>query len=591
MTVPAADVEAIACLEDTGGSGGDVNDVRLGKDIVKCQKAVEKVGKKLASGRLKILEKCVDALFACAQRATGDALVSCRAKARARCEKSFAKGQEQRVVLAASLGKPCGDAVLFAAFRTPVGGNLQALLPPAIVRAGLSGGCASLATIADYQACLLPRNGDLVDDLLRFQAPRAETLLDQVGCDLGNCAPLPTPSATVTPEPGAPTATLTPSETATEVSVLTPTPDPTPSCRALRESCEDETECCQDGATTCDELCCHFAKEGCSANADCCTGAVCREGSCCVSPGSSCDNTSDCCLTGFEGECDNGTCVAFCRGKDAECSDPSHCCEGDECVDGRCRPPGCLPAGYRCFDVGQCCEAEQTFCGDVGGVAPVCCHPNGGSCEETRDCCGNTDCCLGSCCGPTQNCCPTAGGCCQSDALCCGASCCPPGRDCCGGTTCCPEGQFCSGGQCACLGLRSVCDPTHNLCCQFEATSCLPQGTPGAFRTEHCCRPKGGTCDNHFDCCSNRFNNFQGPCSAGRCGGDGAACSFHNDCIGGFCLGHCNNVAPVRDCATDTECPSGGHCIEPTCVHCPAFTRPCGNTCCAVGQCCGDHCC
>ena len=55
----------------TGGSGGDVDDVRLGKDIVKCQKAVEKVGKKLASGRLKILEKCVDALFECAQTDDG----------------------------------------------------------------------------------------------------------------------------------------------------------------------------------------------------------------------------------------------------------------------------------------------------------------------------------------------------------------------------------------------------------------------------------------------------------------------------------------------------------------------------------------
>ncbi len=369
-----------------------------------------------------------------------------------------------------------------------------------------------------------------------------------------------------------------------------PTPTTTtPACLALRAQCQSEEECCQDGATTCDSVCCHFAKETCAGTADCCGAADCRDGFCCVRAGGRCDHTSDCCLNGFEGECDNGTCMTFCRGKDAQCDDPAQCCQGDQCINGRCRPPGCLPAGYRCTGVAECCENEQTFCGDVGGTQFVCCHPNGGACAETRDCCGNTDCCSGLCCGPGQNCCLTAGTCCQADATCCGAGCCPPDRDCCNGT-CCPAGQFCSNGSCACLGLRSPCDPANNQCCQSEPTSCLNQ-TAGQF-AQRCCRPKGGTCGGNLDCCRNFFLNANlGSCSAGVCGGDGAACAFHEDCVSGHCFGHCSNVAPVHDCFTAGDCPSGGLCIEKECTHCPASTRPCGNACCAIGQCCGDHCC
>ncbi len=192
--VPAADLGRLACLDDNAGTGSDVGDVALGKSLAKCEKAIVKAGSKLAGGRLKTLEKCVDALFACAQTKTGDDLTKCRTKARAGCQKALDKQEEKAIAIGAATAKPCGDASVFAALRTPAGGNLDALLTAPMLRAALS--CTSLATIADYQACLVARNGGAVDDVLRFQAPKAEELLAEVDCDLNGCVPVPTPTKT-----------------------------------------------------------------------------------------------------------------------------------------------------------------------------------------------------------------------------------------------------------------------------------------------------------------------------------------------------------------------------------------------------------
>ncbi len=196
VTVPAADLASIACLEDQGGTGADVGDPAVGKSIVKCQKAIEKVGAKLGAGRLKNLEKCVDGLFACAVTKTGDDLAKCRDKARAGCLKGFATNVEHDASLTSGLDKSCGDATLFTTFQAAGGGNLQALVPD---------GCAALTTLADFKACLVTHWQTLTDDLVRCQAPRAESLLGEVNCELGSCGAAPT----ATPTPG-PTPTSTP---------------------------------------------------------------------------------------------------------------------------------------------------------------------------------------------------------------------------------------------------------------------------------------------------------------------------------------------------------------------------------------------
>ena len=200
VAVPAADVEGVGCLEEKGGTGADVNDLVLGKGIVKCEKAIEKVEAKLVSGGLKAVQKCVGALFACEQTKTGDDLTKCRDKARAGCEKGLGKSTEQRAALVATLGKPCGDATLFAALRTPAGANLDANVPSMVARGSVVAPCTVFTTLTDFQACLAAEAADLIDDLVRFQAPRTESLLGTVGCSLDGCgAPVPTPTPVATP--------------------------------------------------------------------------------------------------------------------------------------------------------------------------------------------------------------------------------------------------------------------------------------------------------------------------------------------------------------------------------------------------------
>ena len=190
VTVASADADALACLDDAGGTGADVNDVALGKSVAKCQKAVEKIGAKLASKRLAALSKCVTTLFACAETKTGADLTKCNTKAKAGCAKAFIKNDETSTALGAAVAKSCGDPLVFPAFLSPAGGNLQALLPSALVAAprAVSLGCFPLVTVADYQACLVRNLLDLADDLVGFEAPRTESLLADVGCTVDGCS-------------------------------------------------------------------------------------------------------------------------------------------------------------------------------------------------------------------------------------------------------------------------------------------------------------------------------------------------------------------------------------------------------------------
>ncbi len=201
VAVSPANGDALVCLDDLGGSGADVGDVGLGKSVAKCQQSIAKIGAKLASARLKTVEKCVDALFACAATKTDAALTTCNAKAAAGCGKAFLKNDTQTDAVANGAAKACGDAAVFAAVLTPEGANLHALRPSAITvgpRAAQAATltCSPLATVADYQACLVTRVRGLADDLTRFEAPRADALLDAVGCTIGECTGAPPPPET-----------------------------------------------------------------------------------------------------------------------------------------------------------------------------------------------------------------------------------------------------------------------------------------------------------------------------------------------------------------------------------------------------------
>lgn len=194
--VAPADADTLACLEDVGGTGADLNDLALGKAVAKCQKAVAKIGAKLASQRLAGRAKCTNALFVCAATKTGSDLATCNAKAQAGCAKAFAKDDAQSDALEAATGKACGDPAVFPAFLSAPGGNLEALLPSDLVAAprAVSFGCSPLVTVADYQRCLVLHILGLSDDLLRLEVPRADGLLEAIGCSLGECTVKPPPT-------------------------------------------------------------------------------------------------------------------------------------------------------------------------------------------------------------------------------------------------------------------------------------------------------------------------------------------------------------------------------------------------------------
>lgn len=357
-------------------------------------------------------------------------------------------------------------------------------------------------------------------------------------------------------------------------------------CQALGATCADAGECCltEFGGAECDAVCslesscCHLTGESCAGRCDCCGVAECQAGTCCTPVGGECTSINDCCagVGGTEVLClriseqsDDRACTVACRPPDAECTDSIQCCGGDQCIDGRCRPPGCLPTAYSCASATECCQSEATTCEVVGGAGATCCHGAAGSCSQNFDCCGDRLCCGGACCGTGQPCCN--GNCCLSGSLCCNGTCCPEGRTCCNGTTCCPAGFHCIGGQCACLAPQSPCNPDNNLCCQSEPTEC-PTNNPFG-RNEKCCRPPGGHCSSYFDCCFAVLDEMwnRDTCGDdGRCGGAGAYCGGDDaDCVDGReCFGACfGSGAGFKICKSSAECPEFTICTQYRCAY------------------------
>lgn len=194
-----------SCLVARGGAG-DVDDPKgLGKALVGCQKALRQSGAKLATAKLKSLDKCVTTAFACAQTKPNDA--KCAAKAKAACDKTVGTDLPNAdAKAAAAIGKKCGT--VFGALA-PV----NALNVGALTSACQAVGVTSLATLDDLVTCVLRQHTCSAEAQLQYAAPRAAALLQETGHTLGSAfcdeAPTPTPTPTVTPTP-TPTATFTP---------------------------------------------------------------------------------------------------------------------------------------------------------------------------------------------------------------------------------------------------------------------------------------------------------------------------------------------------------------------------------------------
>ena len=142
----------------------------------------------------------------------------------------------------------------------------------------------------------------------------------------------------------------------------------------------------------------------------------------CRSAGVACNGATaaECC--GGAASCQGGVCggpagAVTCRGFGAACGADAPCCAGYVCADGSCRTPGsCRILTSACTANEQCCSG---FCGD--GI----CRPAGSCLIVTTTCTADTECCSGFCrddaCRATN--CQELATQCSDDAQCCSQVC------------------------------------------------------------------------------------------------------------------------------------------------------------------------
>jgi hypothetical protein len=182
-----------SCLEDREGEGEPIEDPELGRPLAKCQGALRKASTGFVARKLKQMAGCLRLLFGCAQNEPGDD--ECVDSATSKCDKAFASVEKEVLKLGAIVGKSCGTLPI-AALTEPDGLGADVLLP-VCVTLGVDG----IGSAHDYGNCVVRQHECAVDDIVRFQAPRAAEMLAGAGRTLpgGFFCPSPTPTAMPTP--------------------------------------------------------------------------------------------------------------------------------------------------------------------------------------------------------------------------------------------------------------------------------------------------------------------------------------------------------------------------------------------------------
>jgi hypothetical protein len=177
----AATLDTIVCLPDHGGDGDAVGDPSgRGKAVDACASAIVRAGTSFVKKRLARMAKCVDGIFSCVQIAPGDG--ACLAKARVKCDQGRAASAVEERKLTSSVAGRCGEGVVaYATLRAASAANLDALAD-----ACAAVGVATLASLADYQQCVLRADACRVEGVLAVQAPRVAELLAVVDRGFGS---------------------------------------------------------------------------------------------------------------------------------------------------------------------------------------------------------------------------------------------------------------------------------------------------------------------------------------------------------------------------------------------------------------------
>jgi hypothetical protein len=166
-----ANFDAPACIDDHGAAGGGPDPKTVNKVVVKCEAQIKKAGTKFAAAKLRALESCVDAVFTCVVTKPGDD--ACFTKANATCDKELAKIGVEAGKMTAAIDKRCGaEAINYGILRAATGANLDALATECATF-----GVTPLESLADYEECIFRQHSCRTEEMLRFEAPRAEELL------------------------------------------------------------------------------------------------------------------------------------------------------------------------------------------------------------------------------------------------------------------------------------------------------------------------------------------------------------------------------------------------------------------------------
>ena len=188
---------SVMCLPNHGGNGEGVTDTStVGKPLDTCAKAVRKAGAKFARAKLASLARCAAGVFTCQQTKPND-LACVTKKATATCTSEFAKIDAAAIKLAASIEAKCADAILsYDVLRLANAANLDAFAAEC-ERFQVT----DLDSLAQYKLCLFRQHECRVEELLRFEVPRAETMIGDLDLQpprqvVSDFCPTPTPGPT-----------------------------------------------------------------------------------------------------------------------------------------------------------------------------------------------------------------------------------------------------------------------------------------------------------------------------------------------------------------------------------------------------------
>ncbi len=154
-----------ACLTDFGAAGGVASSGNL---VDRCEARAKSAGAKLIAAKLKGLEHCVDALFTC--QVTQPGAAACHTKAQTACTKDLAKIAAAAAKLTGAIVEHC--SVSFDTLSAATGLNLGAIASQCA-----SVGVSPLDSVGAWETCVGGVHACGGEELLRFQAPRAQELL------------------------------------------------------------------------------------------------------------------------------------------------------------------------------------------------------------------------------------------------------------------------------------------------------------------------------------------------------------------------------------------------------------------------------